>query len=74
MNVRGLFKTKFLLVQETKWQYLINGWEDKKIHTFPVGINPKVNVIARLDFELAFYGAAFIHISHCAIETPQIER
>ncbi len=30
-------------------------WEDKGAHTFPKGICPKVNVIAQLGFELAFY-------------------
>ena len=28
---------------------------DKKVHTFPKGINPNVNVIPRLVFELANY-------------------
>ena len=28
---------------------------DKRVHTFPKGISPKVNVIARLEFELINY-------------------
>ena len=35
-----------------------------KIHTFPKGISPKVNVIALLEFELAYYDVAVQHISH----------
>ena len=30
------------------------GRGDKKIHTFSKGISPKVNVIERLEFELAY--------------------
>ena len=39
--------------EELLWYYLTNSLEDKEIHTFPKGICPKVNVIARLEFELA---------------------
>ena len=28
------------------------------VHTFPKGICPKVNVIARLEYELAYYDSA----------------
>ena len=34
------------------------GKGDKWVHTFPKGISPKVNVIARLEFELATYDVA----------------
>ena len=30
------------------------GW-GKDVHTFPTDISPKVNVIARLEFELPYY-------------------
>ena len=29
--------------------------ENKGVHTFPTGISPKVNVIAPLEFELAYF-------------------
>ena len=29
--------------------------EDKEVNTFPKGITPKVNAIARLELKLAFY-------------------
>ena len=35
--------------------YLTHSWQDKGIHTFANGICPKVNVIARLKFELTYY-------------------
>ena len=38
----------------TKWHYLIHSWKYKRVYIFPEGISPKVNVIARLEFELAY--------------------
>ena len=37
---------------------LTHSWEEKGVHTFPKGISLKVNVIARLEFELAYYDSA----------------
>ena len=34
---------------------ITHGWVDKRVHTFPKGISPKVNVIARLEFELIYF-------------------
>ena len=31
---------------------------DKEVHTFPEDINPKVNIIARLEFEPTYYDLA----------------
>ena len=39
-------------------------------YTFPKGISLKVNVIARLMFEPAYYDVAVQHISHYAVRTP----
>ena len=38
-------------------------------HTFPKCINPKVNFIARLEFELAFFKATVQYFSHYATGT-----
>ena len=46
------------------WYYLTDSWEDKEVHTFPKGICPKVNVIARLEFELAYYDSAVHRFNH----------
>ena len=37
---------------------LTHSWEEKGVHIFPKGIWPKVNVIARLEYELAYYNSA----------------
>ena len=37
------------------WYYLTQRWEDKEV---PEGIFLKKNVIARLEFELAYYDSA----------------
>ena len=46
--------------------YLTHSWEDKGVHTFPKGICPKVNVIERLEYELAYYDSAV----HYTTRTP----
>ena len=38
---------------------------NKRIHAFPKGISSKVNVIARLELELAHFKAAVEHFNHC---------
>ena len=53
-----------------KWYYLTHSWEDKGVHTFPKGICLKVNVIARLGFELAYYDPAIQRFDHYTMRTP----
>ena len=50
--------------------YLTHCWEDKGIYTFPNGICPKVNVIARLEYELAYYDFAVHRFNHYTTRTP----
>ena len=52
-----LFNALSILLEQW-WYYLTHSWEDKGVHTFPKGICPKVDVIARLEFELAYYDSA----------------
>ena len=40
------------------------------VYTFPKGISPKVNVKARLKFELAYYHIAVQHVSQNATYLP----
>ena len=40
------------------------------VHTFPKGIFPKVNVIARLEYELAYYDSAVHRFNHYTTRTP----
>ena len=44
--------------------------EDKKVHTFPKGIYPQVNVIAQLEFELAYNNSAVQSFNHYTMRTP----
>ena len=43
--------------------------KEKGVHTFPKGICPKVNVIARLEYELAYYDSAVHHFNHYTTRT-----
>ena len=44
--------------------------EDKEVYTFPKGLSPKVNMIAPLEFELAYHDIAVQHVSHDTMGTP----
>ena len=45
---------------------------NKGVHIFPKDTNPKVNIIAWMEFEPAYYDAAVQHISHYTTKTsPQ---
>ena len=50
--------------------YLTHSWEDTEVHTFSKGICPKVNVLARLDFELAYNDPAVHRFNHYTTRTP----
>ena len=54
--------------------YLTHGWKDKGVHTFPKGICSKVNVIARLVFELANYDSAVHRFNHYTMRTLKSKR
>ena len=41
-------------------------WGDKGVHAFAKSINPKVNIIAQLEFKLTHFKAAVLHFSHYA--------
>ena len=59
----GLFDPKAIFLEEQQWCYLTHSWEDKGVYTFPKGICPKVNVIVRLEFELAYYDSIALTIT-----------
>ena len=66
-----LFNAKAILLEEQQWYYLTHSWEDKGVHTFPKGIGPKGNVIARLEYELAYYESAVHRFNHYTTRTPR---
>ena len=49
---------------------LFYNWEEKGVHTFPKGIFPKVNVISRLEYELAYYDSAVHRFNYYTTRTP----
>ena len=53
----GLLYAKVILLEE-------HSWEDNGVHTFPKDIRPKVNVIARLEYELDYYDSAVNRFNH----------
>ena len=64
-----LINAKAILLEEQQWYYLTHSWEDKRVHTFLKGICPKVNAIARLEYELAYYDSAVHCINHYTTRT-----
>ena len=58
-----LFHAKAILLEEQYWYYLTHSLEDKGVHTFPQDISLNVNVIAWLEFELAYYDST-VHRSN----------
>ena len=65
-----LFNAKTILLEEQWFYYLTHSWEDKWVHTFRKGICPKVNVIAWLESELAYYDSAVHRFNHYTTRTP----
>ena len=74
INLCRLFYAKAILLEEQSWYYLTHSWEDKGVHTFPKGICPRVNVIERLEFELAYYDSAVHRFNHYTTRTPPREK
>ena len=47
---------------------------DKRVHAFLKGISSKVNIVTLLEFELHYCDIAVQYVSHCAMETPPMNR
>ena len=67
-----LFNAKAILLEEQLWYYLTHSWEDKRVHTFPKGICLKVNVIAWLEYGLAYYNSAVHRFNHYTMRTSHL--
>ena len=48
-------------------------WEDKEVHTFPKDICPRVNLVAWLEFELAYYDSAVQLFNPYTMRTPPVK-
>ena len=59
--------------EEPSLSYYLPWRENKGVHTFPKGICPKVNIIARLEYELAYYDFAVHRFNHYTTRTPKIQ-
>ena len=63
-QVFWVIQFKSIFVELQKYNNLTSCWGDKGPHVFPKGISSKVNVIARLEFELVNYDIATQHVSY----------
>ena len=70
MKLRGLFNAKVILFEEEKWDYLINSYQEKWVNMFLNCNSPKTNVIARLEFELAYNNFAVQYFNCYPTGTP----
>ena len=67
-------QTKPNFVVEQQWYYLTHSWEYKKVHAFPRDISPRVNVIARLEFELIYLKTTVQNFNHNATTTSSFHK
>ncbi len=65
-----LSNSEAILPEEQFWYYLTHSWDEKGVHTFPKGICLKVNIIARLEYELAYNDSAVHRFNHYTMRTP----
>ena len=63
INLRGLFNNKPIFLEGKQCYYLTHCWGMRRFITFPEDISPKVNVVARLEFELVYDVIAVQHVS-----------
>ena len=70
--ISSVYRIGYLMsvLEEQKWYFLTQSWEDKGVPTFSKGICPKMNVIARLEYELAYYDSAVHRFNHYTTRTP----
>ena len=64
-NTQNL-KRVFIPVEKHKWYYLFHSRQDQWVHFFPQSISSKMNITARMEFELAYFEA----MSHTLLSTP----
>ena len=59
------FNAKAIHVLEKYRCYLTYSKGIREVRTFPMSISPKVNALARLEFEIVYYDLAVQHIGRC---------
>ena len=60
------------MAKQTFKKNLTHIWEDKGFIPFLKGICPKVNMISRLEFELAYYHSTVQSFNHYTTITPPL--
>ena len=68
----GYLMPKPFFKKNSSGTYLTHSWEDKGVHGLHKGICLKVNVITRLEYELAYYDSAVHRFNHYTTKTPPI--
>ena len=69
-NDRSTFYAKVIFIEKQLRYNLTHGCRgDKVVHIFLNSIDPKVNVIAQLEFELTYYDVPVQHVSHHIMRT-----
>ena len=60
INLYGLFNAKTIFIEEQLWCNLTHSFRggDKKVHIFPKGISPKVNIVLQWKVQFAYYNVA----------------
>ena len=58
-----LFNAKAVVVEKQLRYYSTHNKGNKGVYTFPKGISPKVNVIARPDFEFTYYNVTVQNVN-----------
>ena len=66
INLHMLSNAKSILLEERLGYYLTHSRENKSTC-------PKVNILARLEFELAYYDFAVYHFNHYTTRTPRMK-
>ena len=69
INLHGLFDAEAILVEEQQWYNLTKSWRDMKAGGM-WSISLKMNVIERLEFELAYNNVVDQYVSHNATGSP----
>ena len=53
----GLFNANVVPEEEKQWYHLTGSWVNNGVHNLSESISLKMNIIARLDFELTYLNA-----------------
>ena len=66
IKFHGLFNAKTSIIEKKNISGIIYPWAKglEEVYSLPDGISPKMDVIARLEFELTYYDVSVQYVSH----------